>query len=557
MRDFSSLESLALLSLLCCAVAYLCSRIASIKLVKLPLPPGPKTDWLGNVVDVPRVRPWFTYAQWKDVYGDLIYIRVFGNPILVLNSAAVTSDLLEKRGVKYSSRPVRTMIVELIGWDWLVSAFPYGSRWQAHRIMIHRHLPPNESSVKCHPLQVQEGRALCRRLLDSPRDFRYHIRKTAAAIVLKMTYGQRVGTGDDYITLADKALASLAQAGIFGTFLVDYIPLLKYAPAWFSFQRQALEWRKHTREMVDLPFATVKEELAQGIASKCMVSEELEHRSGSANSTEESTVKNVAATMYAAGADTVVSALSAFFLVMALHPEVQARGQEDIDKVIGHEQRLPLFTDRPRLPSIDYICYEVIPLFVISLSNLTCFVTAAIKMATCDSSRVRSLPWGLNLFDCVPEEDVYKGYRIPKGTTVLPNVWAILHDPEMYPDPLKFNPERFAPENRANGLNQLPDPAFGFGRRLCPGKYLAFDTLWIVVASVLAVYDITKEMDENGKPKEPVVEFTPHSLRLVTNVIVDFQAYLSVSSHPIPFGCTITPRSAAARELIVQTDLDA
>ena len=77
------------------------------------------------------------------------------------------------------------------------------------------------------------------------------------------------------------------------------------------------------------------------------------------------------------------------------------------------------------------------------------------------------------------------------------------------------------------------------------------------MASVLAVYDITKEMDENGKPKEPIVEFTPHSLRLVTNVIVDFQAYLSVSSHPIPFGCTITPRSAAARELIVQTDLDA
>jgi hypothetical protein len=107
-----------------------------------------KTNWMGNVVDLPRIRPWLTYAQWKDVYGiydwgshvfckclwstgDLIYIRVFGNPILgdlffllvsfssthtvvpVLNSAVAASDLLEKRGGKYSSRPIRTMIVEL------------------------------------------------------------------------------------------------------------------------------------------------------------------------------------------------------------------------------------------------------------------------------------------------------------------------------------------------------------------------------------------------------------------------------------------------------------
>lgn len=45
--------------------------------------------------------------------GDLIYIYVFGNPILVLNSAEAVTDLLEKRSGNYSSRPVRTMVVEL------------------------------------------------------------------------------------------------------------------------------------------------------------------------------------------------------------------------------------------------------------------------------------------------------------------------------------------------------------------------------------------------------------------------------------------------------------
>lgn len=103
---------------------------------------------------------------------------------------------------------------------------------------------------------------------------------------------------------------------------------------------------------------------AQGMASKCMVSEELERLSGKVNPAGESIIKNVAATMcapnspfyeytllnphfrYAAGADTVVSAMSTFFLVMSLYPDVQARGQQEVDIVTGGGQRLPLFTDR-------------------------------------------------------------------------------------------------------------------------------------------------------------------------------------------------------------------
>ncbi|KAF8216142.1 cytochrome P450 [Mycena galopus ATCC 62051] len=509
MRDFSSLESLTLLSLFCCALAYFWSYFTTFKsrLVGLPLPPGPQTDWMGNV-DLPRIRPWLKYAQWKAVYGDLIYIRVFGNPILVINSAAVASDLLEKRGGKYSSRPIRTMVVELIGWDWLVSAFPYGPSWQTHRTMFHRHLPPNASSVVWHPLQIQETHRLCGHLLQSPQEFRHHIRVTAASIILKMTYGNRVGT--EYVSLADKALSSLAQAGIFGTYLVDYLPCLKYAPSCFAFQRKALKWRKLVRAMRDVPFASVKEDMVQGTASKCMVSEELERLSQADDPTKnESIIKNVAATMYAAGADTVVSALSSFFLVMALYPDVQARGQREIDKAIGFPHRLPLFTDRPQMPYIDYICYELLRWNPVT--------------------PVRAF------YSLFSEDDVYKGYRLPKGTTVLPNVWAMLHDPETYPDPLRFLPERFASENRRNGLNQIPDPAFGFGRRLCPGKFLAFDTLWIVVATILAVYQVSKEAD-----KEPFAEFTPHLL-----------------SHPMPFACTILPRSPAARQLIVETEIQA
>jgi cytochrome P450 len=65
------------------------------------------------------------------------------------------------------------------------------------------------------------------------------------------------------------------------------------------------------------------------------------------------------------------------------------------------------------------------------------------------------------------EDDEYQGYRIPKGTAVLPNVWAILHDASIYPDPLTFDAARFVDRksNALAGINELPDAAFGFGRR--------------------------------------------------------------------------------------------
>lgn len=93
------------------------------------LPPGPRTSWLGSV-NVPREYQWLTYAHWKKTYGtrppysfidvtdsprtgDIIYIRVLGNPIIVLNSAEAVNDLFEKRSANYSSRPVRVMVNEL------------------------------------------------------------------------------------------------------------------------------------------------------------------------------------------------------------------------------------------------------------------------------------------------------------------------------------------------------------------------------------------------------------------------------------------------------------
>jgi cytochrome P450 len=88
---------------------------------------------------------------------------------------------------------------------------------------------------------------------------------------------------------------------------------------------------------------------------------------------------------------------------------------------------------------------------------------------------------------------------------------AILHDETTYPDPETFKPSRFL--NADGKLNkEVPDPAefaFGSGRRICPGRYFALDTLFLTVASLLMTFKIEKPVDELGNVVEPRVEFTP------------------------------------------------
>jgi hypothetical protein len=95
------------------------------RLLNVPLPPSPPSDFiLGHLRHIPSENPETQYAEWAKIYGgilfssifvffaradygvgDVIYLRVLNRDVIVLNSAKVATDLLEKRGENYSERP--------------------------------------------------------------------------------------------------------------------------------------------------------------------------------------------------------------------------------------------------------------------------------------------------------------------------------------------------------------------------------------------------------------------------------------------------------------------
>ena len=86
---------------------------------------------------------------------------------------------------------------------------------------------------------------------------------------------------------------------------------------------------------------------------------------------------------------------------------------------------------------------------------------------------------------------------------------AILHEEEFYPEPFRFNPDRFIKDGVLNKDVLHPDvAAFGYGRRVCPGRFMARDSMWITIACILSAFDIQPAKDSNGRPIIPRGDYT-------------------------------------------------
>ncbi|KAF8877181.1 cytochrome P450 [Infundibulicybe gibba] len=282
----------------------------------------------------------------------------------------------------------------------------------------------------------------------------------------------------------------LVAAAVPGAFLVDTFPFLKYVPEWMpgaGFQKKAKEWGKLSKAMVEVPFRAAMKNIANGEATPSFVSYSMQRIDESSDvEYQKGIVQTAAGTLYAASC------------ILA-----------EIDSVVGRGH-LPDFEDEDSLP----------------------FVTAIVK---------ETLRWRDVVPIAIPHllevEDVYKGYRIPAGTVCIPNAWAMLHDEKVYPDPFSFKPERFMKDGKLDpNVRDPAHAAFGFGRRVCPGRYMAYSAVWIAIASILATFDIEKVTDENG------------------NIIEPSHEYLSaLVCMPLPFKCAIKPRSKEAADLIRAT----
>ncbi|CRL20874.1 Cytochrome P450 [Penicillium camemberti] len=483
------------------------------------LPPGPpRKPIIGNLFDFPKPgsKEWEHWLKHKDLYGPISSLVTIGQTVILLNKSDAAYDLLEKRSAIYSSRPQPVFSADLAGWKRVVTLKGDANVVRTHRKFISSLMGSKNAVSNLHPQLDLGARHFLLQTLQEPNALINNIRRIIGAEILDMVYGYKVEPSgpDPLIDLADLSAQQFSNAVQIGNWAVDSIPMLKHLPSWFpgaGFQRTAQEWGRVLTSLAERPYAFALHQRSKQKDTASYVSRHLDLLNGPATPDEENLIKWTAAVIYSGGADTTVSSLSTFFLAMAKFPDVQRRAQAELDLVVG--SRLPILNDRPNLPYVDALMKEVMrwhPIGPLGVAHMT------------------------------TQEDEYNGYRIPKGAVLIPNIWSFAHDPEIYNEPIKFNPGRFL--QHEDGVAPECDPkkfVFGFGRRICPGRFLADASLFLIISKSLAVFDIAKRVGEDGKEIDILAEFLP-----------------GIISHPSPFHIQVRPRSEHAETLIRSIEVE-
>ncbi|KZT40805.1 cytochrome P450, partial [Sistotremastrum suecicum HHB10207 ss-3] len=452
----------------------------------LPGPPGPKPiPFLGNIHQLPPKGLWLKTFEWSAKYGDIIRLSVFGKTIIVLSSYETASELLDGRGAIYSDRPSLPLLNEYAGWNTFLLTMRYGERSILRRRMLSQFFNP--SAVKnYHGLVTERARILALQTSEEPSKFQTFNRMNIGASTMMMTYGHKVtGETDNWVKDAEAAVRSLTAMGTLGSHPIDIFPILGRLPfrIWgASFVKKMENLRLGAYNLGLKPHMFTKEQVRKGNAYPSITSTLIEAQLQADGSVkDEEAIYSASGSLYLAAADTTVSSIDTFVLSMMVNPSVQKRAQQELDRLLKG-QRLPTLQDRNSLPYLNAVLKEVL----------------------------RWQPVGpLGFPHALTKDDEYRGMFLPAGAMVIADIWTMCHNPRDFPEPSKFDPDRYLSyrDNIPTLRADIRDPEkiiFGFGRRyttyryllvskismvsrICLGRDLGLATLWITMATLLAV----------------------------------------------------------------------
>ncbi|UZP43300.1 hypothetical protein NXS19_011116 [Fusarium pseudograminearum] len=485
-------------------------------------PPGPPTiPVLGNIHLMPKRDAHLQFRRWADEYGPVYSLILGTKSFIVLSSAQAVKDLLDKKSALYSDRQ-EMYVGQVLGSGGLrLLMMGYGQTWRSFRKLVHSLL--NVTAAKSYvPYQDLENKQMLYELVTQPDQFLQSIRRYSNALTTTMVFGWRSPVYQDpklmqlFDGFAD--FAEINQTGIAA--LLDSFPILRRLPDFLlPVQKKAKELHKKEKDLYLSHWLKAKQDIANGTIKPCFCVGLAEAQEK--NKFDDDQAAYISGTLLEAGSDTTSSTLYAFVQAMLLNPDVQRKAQDEIDKVVGNA-RMPHMDDES---SLQYI-------------------------RACMKETLRWMP--TTILGAVPhavtQDDIYNGYLIPKGAGVLNNVWGIHMDPERYPNPRQFNPERYLDDFQSLAdAAANPDASkrdqftFGAGRRICPGIHVAERSLFLGMSRILWAFNIEPVLDDMGRPILP----DPDKLT---------QGFVCM---PEEFPAKIVPRSMEKRDLVVESWMNA
>lgn len=438
--------------------------------------PGPLgLPFLGPVNELPRFGSWFGMKAWTDRYGPLIETTILGQKWILIGSHEVADRLLNGRGAIYSSRPAIPSVVD--------SRSDHGTREYLPLMALNsdhtRHKKFDKITMDVARNQRYYGIpvAEARRLLQHIGTQRTN---NTAWVLLTEEFTSKImcrlafGSSADHAELRQhtwRFLYHISPAG----FLASMIPPINKIPYWLSYWKQA-EHDRHAKQQAfflsKLQQTRQKVLANEAISPSYMKSFVMSRKADSAVSVpsliEKDSEGAAAIGMVATAAIYTVSLpLQNFIRAIAAFPEYQVRLHAEMDTVIP-ATRLPELSDIASLP----------------------LLRACIK----ETFRWRpAIPTGIP--HELDQDDVVDGHLIKKGTPVFWVEYAMCRDPDRYPRPYEFLPERwldpaYPSTYSSQGPKVVGSSMFGWGRRACMGQDLTQEELYAACAHLVWAFRV-------------------------------------------------------------------
>ncbi|KAF9891389.1 hypothetical protein FE257_004245 [Aspergillus nanangensis] len=427
-------------------------------------------------------RPLEILRKWHQEHGPIVSFWYGTTPALSIGSYDIAHQLLNKRSSIYSSRPRFFIASEKMTNGLTTLLMPYGKKLQNQQRMITPMLD-SRALRQYRTLEDMESKQTLVELL-SAEDFDKSITRYAGSVIMSLAYGIRLQDMESEMPAKLLDLNTKIFEAMTSTYsnLVDLFPALNSLPPWLK------PWEKpvQTAERFITDFHMENMATAQSSPWN-WVQEAMASKPGSQISDKE--IAYVIGTLQQGGFEITLAVVRLVIKAMVLFPNFLEKAQEELDRVVGPD-RLPSFDDQAQLPYVNALITEAL----------------------------RWQPPAPVIPHATTEDDEYMGYRFSKGTVIIPNVTAMCRDPAVFPDPHRYNPERWLEDAG------LQHNAFGFGRRTCPGGGLGMNMIFILVARVLWGYDVTYVYrDGKAVDVDPMGEKFPFA-----SLTMPFQASLIV-----------------------------
>ncbi|KAJ4983179.1 hypothetical protein SVAN01_11322 [Stagonosporopsis vannaccii] len=450
---------------------------------KLPLPPKPPGHpLLGNALDVIRSTKkgsqHLLFGQYARDLGEIVRVQVGPFTQYFINSDEAVKAIFDRASAATSERPRWIVSNEQICNQknvlLLNASHP---RWKQQRKVILQgmtSIPRADAGLKYLHYEtakfLQQVANSSKLACDSVGLFNEIGRYTYSAFA-SQTFGM------DIPDEKDPAIQYIFQSGleqILGTLpgahLVDILPFLDQLPLFFKpWEKKAKALFEGNKRWCDGLLRRVEMSINAGTANDSFLTRILQDER-TMGCDERSDAAYLAFMLIIGAADTSKMSSWSFIEAMMRFPDVQGKALQEIEAVVGVAERLPVYEDFESIPYVRCLMKEL--------------------------WRWRP-PVALGHPHITTRELTHNGLRLPAGSRIHLNAWAIGHDANRHADPERFWPERYegdltTSEQSKNSANVKDRDhfAFGSGRRICPGYHVAERSLAIAIMRIVWAFEI-------------------------------------------------------------------